>query len=45
MEIDEIMKKIETCYNNRSSIKSVVSSQLKNVREEINAMFQVIMSC
>lgn len=45
MEIDEIMKKIQYCYNNRDAIKNVLSSELKNVREEINSVFQVIMSC
>lgn len=45
MEIDEIMKKIEFCYDDRKNIKGVLNSKLKNVNEEINSMFHVIMSC
>jgi polysaccharide pyruvyl transferase WcaK-like protein len=45
MDINEIMSKIDHCYNNRNKIKDVINIKLKNVKEEINSTLELIMSC
>ena len=45
MNIEEIIAKIDYCYNNRNKIKEVLNIELKNVKKEINSMFELIMSC
>lgn len=45
MTINEIMSKVDRCYNNRSKIKDVIDINLKNVNEEINSTLKLIMSC
>jgi len=45
MDIEEIITKIGYCYNNRNNIQDILNIKLKNVKEEINSMFELIMSC
>jgi len=45
MNIQEIMCKIQYCYSDRNNIKDILDLELKNVKKEINSMFQLIMSC
>jgi len=45
MSIEEIISKIDYCYTNKSKVKDTLDTELKNVKDDIDAMFESIMNC
>jgi len=45
MNINQIIEKIDHCFENRDRIREILTAEMKNVREESSSMLEFTMSC